>query len=245
MTVEGDIHDPAYVAGVFDRCASNYRFWSNFTSFGFIPRWRRQCVDALPEGGPPDPKVLDLMAGTGEIWPVLLSRRGYRQITTVDISHQMHVHALERLHRDRADSITHIEADVLTSDLPDACADCVVSTFGLKTMSPAQLDTLAAQIARILKPGGAFSLIEASDPHGWWLRPLYRFYMDRVLPLVERYAMKGAQDFSMIGVYTRSFRDCSYFADALRRQGMEVRMERYFFGCATGVAGHRPEEAKR
>ncbi|WP_353308258.1 class I SAM-dependent methyltransferase [Shimia sp. NS0008-38b] len=59
----------------------------------------------------------------------------------------------------------------------------VVSSFGLKTFNEAQHVILAGQIARILKRGGQFALIEASDPKTWVLRPVYRFYLDRVLPL--------------------------------------------------------------
>ena len=64
--------------------------------------------------------------------------------------------------------------------------------------------------------------------------------MDRVLPLVERYVMRGAQDFSMIGIYTRTFVDCRPFAACLRAEGLEVRDRRYFFGTATGVTGRKP-----
>lgn len=236
-----DIHDPEFVAGVFDRCAANYRWWSGISSFGFVTRWRRQCVEAIP---PTDatPVVVDLMAGTGEIWPVLLSRHpDAARIIAIDISHQMHLHALERLHKDRSERIEHIEANFLESDLPDGIADCVISSFGLKTLSPAQQEVFARQLARILKPGGVFSLIEASDPRGWALRPLYRFYLDRILPLVERFFLRGAQDFSMIGIYTRTFGDCTYLSECLEREGLQVSLRRYFFGCATGVSGRKED----
>ena len=99
---------------------------------------------------------------------------------------------------------------------------------------------MAKQIARILKPGGSFALIEASDPKGWALRPLYRFYLDTVLPTVERYFLRGANDFSMIGTYTRNFGDCAGMADALKAAGLEVTLRSHFFGCATSVAGTKP-----
>ena len=116
----------------------------------------------------------------------------------------------------------------------------MLSTFGLKTFDADQQARIAHQVARTLKPGGTFSFIEASDPVGWRLRPLYRFYMDRCLPLVERLALRGAQDFSMIGTYTRRFGNCDGFAAALRSEGLEVREYAHFFGCATGVHGAKP-----
>jgi ubiquinone/menaquinone biosynthesis C-methylase UbiE len=77
-------------------------------------------------------------------------------ITAVDISSGMHRRAMERLHAYRAHRIAF-----------------VISTFGLKAFNPEQHARLAAMIAHVLKPGGVFSMIEASDPKGWWLRPLY------------------------------------------------------------------------
>ncbi len=241
---EDDIYDPAYVAGLFDRCSGNYRWWSAISSLGFIWLWRRQCVGRLAHMRP-DPVVVDLMAGTGEIWPHVLRRfPGLATITALDISARMHREAVARLHGPYAGRITHLAADVLVADLPESHADIVVSTFGLKTFNADQQAILARQIARMLKPGGQFSLIEASDPKGWVLRPLYRFYLDGVLPMIERLFLKGAQDFSMIGTYTRNFQNCGQIEAALRAAGLRVTMKRHFFGCATSVAGEKPQEPR-
>jgi demethylmenaquinone methyltransferase/2-methoxy-6-polyprenyl-1,4-benzoquinol methylase len=185
--------------------------------------------------------VVDLMAGTGEVWPHVLKRfPDLARITAVDISHRMHLDAVARLHGAYAGRITHLEADALQADLPEGQADIVVSTFGLKTFNADQQAVLARQVARMLKPGGQFSLIEASDPKGWPLRPFYRFYLDRMLPQIERFFLKGAHDFSMIGAYTRNFHDCAHMAEALQDAGLEVSLRRHFFGCASSVVGTKP-----
>ena len=102
------------------------------------------------------------MAGTGEVWPYLLRRfPRLEKITALDISHRMHLEAVDRLHGAYASKVTHIEADALNADLPANYADILVSTFGLKTFNVEQQAVLAKQIARILKPGGSFALIEA------------------------------------------------------------------------------------
>ncbi|WP_342075987.1 class I SAM-dependent methyltransferase [Yoonia sp. SS1-5] len=241
-----DIYDPDFVADLFDRCSSNYRWWSAISSFGFIWLWRRQCVGNLPRRVEKDGIVVDLMAGTGEVWPHLLRRfPDVSAITALDISHQMHLQAVDKLHSAYAERITHLEADALQTDLPTDHADMVVSTFGLKTFNTAQQSRLADQIARILKPGGHFSLIEASDPTGWILRPVYRLYLDRLLPMIERFFLRGANDFSMIGTYTRNFESCGHMAAALREAGLEVTTRSHFFGCATSVAGHKPLAPRR
>jgi demethylmenaquinone methyltransferase/2-methoxy-6-polyprenyl-1,4-benzoquinol methylase len=195
----------------------------------------------MPAPQTPQPKGYDLMAGTGEVWPHLLKRfPDIDAITAVDISSGMHRRAMERLHAHRAHKIAFIEDDVLASDLPGDSADFLVSTFGLKTFNREQHAKLAGLVARCLKPGGVFCMIEASDPKGWWLRPLYLFHLKVVLPLVERTLLKGAQDFSMIGTYSTNFGDASAVADMLRAERLDVEFKRLFFGCATAVAGRKP-----
>ena len=235
-----DIYDPAFVKRVFDRCSRRYIAFSYWCSGGFTERWRRQCVAAIPDGGE-SASIVDLMSGTGEVWPHLLARYpDTARITAIDISSGMHAYAVERLHRYRAHRIEFIEADVLATEIAPESADIIVSTFGLKTFNPAQHERLAACIAAALKPGGRFSLIEASDPKGWWLRPLYRFHLATILPLIERLFLRGAQDFAMIATYSRNFGDARGVVAALERQGLEVEYRHYFFGCATGAVGRKP-----
>lgn len=240
-TDKPDIYDPRFVKDIFDRCSARYIAFSFVCSFGFTERWRRQCVQALDEPQATDPVCYDLMAGTGEVWPHLLKRLpGIGRIVAIDISSGMHERAIERLHKHRAHRIDFIEDDVLESTLAPESADLVVSTFGLKTFNAAQHRRLAASIARVLKPGGSFSLIEASDPKGWWLRPLYLFHLKLVLPLIERIFLRGAQDFAMIGTYSTNFGNAAAFGEMLRNEGLEVAYRRYVFGCATGVSGRKP-----
>lgn len=238
---KSDIYDPEFVADLFDRCSSSYRRWSAVSSFGFITLWRHQCVARLNAPQNPRPVIVDLMAGTGEVWPHLLRRfPDLGTITALDISHRMHLEAVDRLHGKYAERISHIEANALNTDIQANYADLLVSTFGLKTFNGEQQAELASQIARILKPGGSFALIEASDPNGWIFRPLYRFYLDKVLPMVERSFLRGAKDFSMIGTYTRNFGNSTQMAVALREVGLSVEVRKHFFGCATSVAGTKP-----
>lgn len=249
-----DIYDPAYVSALFDRCSARYRRWSAVSSFGFVYLWRKQCVGRLvgqtsiariQDGSlrpalPKNMQVVDFMSGTGEIWPHVLHIFPRAQITAIDISPAMHADAITKLHGTYANQITHLTANALETDLPAETADLVIATFGLKTFTTDQQTTLATQIARILRPGGSFSLIEASDPKGWVFRPLYRAYLGGVLPLIERLFLQGAQDFSMIATYTKNFENCTHMKAALRDAGLKVTYKKHFFGCATSVAGTKP-----
>lgn len=239
----GDIYDPHFVKEVFDRCSGAYIAFSYICSMGFTERWRKQCVDAL-ELGDNAQTGYDLMAGTGEVWPHLLAANPQiNRIVAVDISSGMHRRAIKRLHAMRAHRIDFIEDDVLASTLPDNSADFVISTFGLKTFNTAQHLQLATLVERVLKPGGRFAFIEASDPKGWWLRPLYLFHLRRVLPLIERLLLRGAQDFSMIGTYSTNFGDAQNFTRMLGEAGLDAHFRKAFFGCASLAFGSKPVPA--
>ena len=235
-----DIYDPAFVKRVFDRCSDRYIAFSYICSMGFTERWRKQCVAALLVSS--DAKSgYDLMAGTGEVWPHLIAAGpGIERIIAVDISSGMHRLALDRLHQMRAHQIEFIEDDVLASNLPDASADFVISTFGLKTFNPEQHQRLAHLTARVLKPGGRFAFIEASDPKGWWLRWLYLLHLKLVLPTIERLVLRGAQDFAMIGTYSTNFGDARNFVGMLSKAGLDAEFRKAFYGCATIASGSKP-----
>jgi ubiquinone/menaquinone biosynthesis C-methylase UbiE len=240
--ISPDIYDPAYVKDVFDKCSAHYIMMSFIFSFGFTERWRNQCVKALEiTSSSQRLRGYDLMAGTGEAWPHLFALvPNVEELIAVDISSGMHKLAMERLHKSRDDRIAFIEDDVFNSKIEPASADFVISTFGLKTFDSTQHQRFAQLVSRILKPGGSFSMVEASDPVGWVLRPVYNFYLNRVLPLVEKALLNGAQDFSNIGQYTAKFSNASAFGELLTAQGLEVRYDRLFFGCASRVSGHKP-----
>jgi demethylmenaquinone methyltransferase/2-methoxy-6-polyprenyl-1,4-benzoquinol methylase len=237
-----DIYDPSFVKGVFDRCSKKYILFSYVCSFGFTERWRKQAVRNMPKPPSVNPIGLDLMAGTGEAWPHLLKRLPEtRSITAVDISTGMHQLAMERLHKHRKHKIEFVEDDVLSSNLDADGCDYLISTFGLKTFRPDQHQKLALLVFQVLRPGGVFSFVEASDPKGWWLRPLYLFHLQTILPIIERIFMRGTQDFAMIGTYSTNFGNAAQFGKFLSATGLQVEFKKYFFGCATGVVGRKPE----
>ncbi|MEM6625677.1 MAG: class I SAM-dependent methyltransferase [Pseudomonadota bacterium] len=244
MTIQTDIYDPSYVKDVFDRCSEKYIAFSYVCSFGFTERWRKQAVRNMPPPSTSKPIGYDLMAGTGEVWPHVLKRWPETQsITAIDISSGMHERAIGRLHKHRKHKIKFNEDDVLSTRLTADACDFLTCTFGLKTFNSQQHEQLAKLVATVLKPGGTFTFVEASDPKRWLLRPLYLFHLKRSLPVIERIFLRGATDFAMIATYTVEFGNAAQFAKHLKQHGLDVEFKKYFFGCATGVVGRKPTEA--
>ncbi len=237
----GDIYDPRFVEALFDEMAGTYERTNYVSSFGFSQRWRSQCVDgAAVERGM---VVVDLMTGMGECWAALGRKLGEcGRIVAVDISSGMLKHAKRRLGRTATRAIEIRHEDALATGVEPESADRVVSAFGLKTFSEAQIERLALQIRRILKRDGQFSVIEISVPKRWWLRLPYLFYLNYVIPLIGRIFLGNPSNYRMLGTYTERFGDARRAMELFREQGFEVEFRRYFLGCATGFVGRLRRE---
>ena len=131
------------------------------------------------------------------------------------------------------------QIDIFENNFPDASADVIVSSFGLKTFSKSQQLALARQVHRLLKPGGQFAFLEISTPTFAPLRALYLFYLHRLIPAIGHACLGNPDNYRMLGVYTQAFGTVQTFADALSKTRLNVEAHRHFFGCATAVSGTR------
>ena len=240
QATQEDPYDGDFVRDVFERMAATYGITNLISSFGFCRRWRRQCVaGAEIDSGM---VVFDLMSGMGECWHMIGRRLGGSgRIVAVDFSDEMCRRA-EGNARHAGVAVEVLREDVLKNSIPDAAADCVVSSFGLKTFSEVQMRDLAQQIARILRPGGSYSLLEISMPDARLLRGPYGFYLRRIIPQIGRLLLGDPSCYRMLSVYTRAFRNCGVMAELLAQAGLTVNLRRHFFGCATSVVGRRRAE---
>ena len=218
--------------------AATYGITNLVSSFGFCWLWRKQCVSiAAPREGM---VVYDLMSGMGECWPTIARRVGSSgRIVGLDFSSAMVSGSEPTRRRLTNHTVEMLEEDVLRNSIPDSAADCVVSAFGLKTFSSEQLSKLAGEIARILRPGGTFTLLEISVPGPTLLRTPYMFYLKRCIPIIGTLFLGNPDNYRMLGVYTEAFQNCTNMVSLLRRHELKVELRRLFFGCATMVRGQK------
>lgn len=231
-----DIYDPSFVQNLFDEMSGTYGIVNLISSFGFARRWRRQCVRELDiyEGA----TVVDLMTGMGELCPDLSRRIGTTgHITALDLSPVMCRKARRFENRRLPCAVEVVQANALHSGLPSESFDVAVSSFGLKTFSSHQVEQLAAELHRVLKPGGTFSFVEISVPPVTLLRVPYMFYLKYVVPHIGRALMGNPDNYRLLGVYTQSFGDCRDVQATFHNAGLDTQLRSYFFGCATGLVG--------
>jgi demethylmenaquinone methyltransferase/2-methoxy-6-polyprenyl-1,4-benzoquinol methylase len=125
--------------------------------------------------------------------------------------------------------------NALSTSIPDSSVDFIVSTFGLKTFNPEQIERLASEMHRILRPGGKCSLLEISTPPLKLTQIPYHFYISSIIPMIGRIFLKDIECYKMLGVYTKAFGGCAKIADYFQQAGFKVTLHTHFFGCATSL----------
>lgn len=234
-----NIYDSEYVRDLFDRVSNTYGYTNYIASFGFTERWRKQCISKL-SGFEDNASGYDLMCGRGETWEKLfVENPSIMNLTGLDISSEMIKGSEIQANKLGLRKIELMEVDVFKNKIPDESADFVISTFGIKTFNQEQQKILAAEVNRILKPGGEFSFVEVSHPKGWAFSWLYMFYLKKLMPVIEKLFLGYSYGYSAIGMYVTEFVDSQNFHTYLKAQGLQTEYHKLFFGCASGVSGKK------
>lgn len=239
MHAPEELYTSDFVRSLFKEMSATYGLVNMVSSFGFCHRWRKQCLALV--GAQAGETVVDLMSGMGELWPGLAAAtENGGELIGLDFSKEMCARGKELIERRSFRRASILLEDVLDNTIPAACADVVVSSFGLKTFSQHQLSHIAAEVARILKPGGRFAMLEISVTPYAVLRVPYMFYLEKIIPLFGWIMLGNPDNYRLLGVYTKAFRDCTRAAELFRRAGLEVKQTSFFAGCATAVSGTKP-----
>jgi demethylmenaquinone methyltransferase / 2-methoxy-6-polyprenyl-1,4-benzoquinol methylase len=158
------------IRGMFNAISPRYDLVNRVMTFGLDIGWRRRAVRELrlQDGS----LVLDLACGTGDLCRES-QRAGYRAVG-FDFSHGM-------LARARTEAPL-VEADVLRLPVRDGSADGVTCGFALRNV--VSLPTFFAELGRVVRPGGAIALLDASEPEGGLLKAAHTFYFKKVVPVI-------------------------------------------------------------
>lgn len=233
-----NIHEPQFIEHLFDKMSSSYTKMNYISSFGFSERWRKQFIKELniKKGK----TIIDLMTGKGECWKHIPYKSNKNSILIgVDFSTQMILDAKKTKSKYPYCNIKLLKENVFSNSIQDQSADYVISGFGLKTLSIKQIEQLASEIYRILKPGGTFSLIDISVPNHKTLRFLYLFYLKTIIPQLGKLFLGNPDTYKMLGIYTEHFTNAQKAYLVFNKPEFESQYFEYFYGCASGIKGKK------
>jgi demethylmenaquinone methyltransferase/2-methoxy-6-polyprenyl-1,4-benzoquinol methylase len=172
--------DPVAVNSMFGRIARRYDLANRLLSGGADVGWRRVLMRRVAAASTRD--VLDLATGSGDV-AFALSRGLPRSVTILgmDFCQPMLDEAAKKQRSARGiyANVGFQQGDAMALPLADESFDAVTISFGLRNV--ADRHRSLTEMHRVLRPGGRLFVLEFSQPDRWF-RPLYLFYLRRVLP---------------------------------------------------------------
>ncbi|MFI8593256.1 demethylmenaquinone methyltransferase [Microbacterium sp. NPDC078428] len=225
--------DPRAVSGMFDGVARGYDRTNTVLSIGNDRLWRVATTRAVgPRAGE---RVLDLAAGTGAS-SVSLARSG-ADVVAADFSPGMIAEGRRR--HSGVPNLEFVEADATDLPFADDEFDAVTMSFGLRNVNEPR--RALAELWRVTKPGGRIVVCEFSHPPSPAFAGLYRFYNDRVLPIVARAVSSNADAYDYLNESIRDWPDQTTLARWMREAGWaQVEYRNLSFGIVALHRGVKP-----
>ncbi|OGQ96990.1 MAG: SAM-dependent methyltransferase [Deltaproteobacteria bacterium RIFOXYD12_FULL_57_12] len=174
-----------FVREKFAAISPRYDLLNSVLSMQIDRYWRWVTTRELKEF--PEGAILDLCAGTLPLSLELARQAPQRQVLAVDFCEDMlrsgHKNLPASAVRDgRAARITAVCGD--GEEIPAAAGSFwgVTVAFGVRNLSRVQQGL--EEMCRVLRPGGKLLILEFSRPRNPLVKPVYNFYLNRILPRV-------------------------------------------------------------
>lgn len=165
---------PESVRELFSSIAGRYQLVNHLLSGGLDFYWRSVAVGIVRRWKPRS--VLDLATGSGDLALSIVKSMPGTRVVGADFCRPM----LEVARGNGLEEL--VEADGMRLPFADASFDTLTVAFGLRNM--ASWETSLREMARVLRPGGHLLVLDFSLPTLPVIRPLYRFYLHHVLPII-------------------------------------------------------------
>lgn len=233
-----NIYEPEFVKKLFNQMSSSYERMNYITSFGFSIRWRKQFLNRLGKSQE-NLNVIDLLSGLGENWTFLKHNFPNSNFYALDFSENMVNHSREKGNRIFKGDLNLICDNMLENKLDSNSFDVISCAYGLKTFNEEQLDIIAKEVQRILKPNGKFSFVEVSKPKNKILLYFYGFYLGKIIPILGKLFLGNPDDYKMLWVYIEQFENSKTVKEIFEKHNLKVTLDEYFGGCATGISGSK------
>jgi demethylmenaquinone methyltransferase/2-methoxy-6-polyprenyl-1,4-benzoquinol methylase len=234
LPVTGGAEKRSYVRGMFAAIAPSYDLLNHVLSLNADRGWRRRAVDLLGWERSPAGRYLDLCAGTLDLAAELARRPGFRgQVIGADF-----VVPMLALGRHKAERMLPVTADALELPFGDGVFEGATVGFGVRNLS--DLAAGFREVARVLKPGARYVVLECSQPPREPMRSLYFFYFRRMLPFIGSFVCKHDNAYTYLPESVLAFPGPDEVARVMAANGFrDVKYERLFGGIVAIHVGVR------
>lgn len=229
-------HDRAgkteYVRTMFDVIAPGYDAFTRLFSFGMDREWKQLLIREAGKRTVPQPHIVDLACGTGDIGLALGKRTNAPLVFGLDLSLKMLEQAKPRAAHQPGVFLL-AECDMLSLCLPDASVDVVTIGYGLRNTGNTRL--ALAEIARVLKPGGLLANLDFHRPTSPAWRELFLWYMWNAGRAAGWLWHREPATYGYLAPSIRQYLSIAEFESALTRAGFAVEWSTQRLGGAIGI----------
>lgn len=171
--------DQRRIGRLFDDISPTYDQLNHMLSMRADVGWRKRTLEELALRD--DDIVLDIATGTGDL--AIAAHRAYGcTVIGLDLSRGMMSEALAKWESAFGWRYQAVQGDALRMPFIDGSIDRAMVAFGIRNMP--NIGTFLDETRRVLKDKGRLAVLELSVPQNTIFRPVYLFYLTRVLPAI-------------------------------------------------------------
>jgi demethylmenaquinone methyltransferase/2-methoxy-6-polyprenyl-1,4-benzoquinol methylase len=226
------------VREMFASIAARYDLLNHLLSGNIDRRWRRLVAKTLRATlARRDARVLDVACGTGDL-SITLLESGEAQILGIDFCRPMLDIAASKASKFGL-LLPFVEGDALDLPFADRSFEAATIAFGLRNLT--SVEAGIKELLRVLKPGGMVAILEFSKPAAPLLRPLFRIYFTKLLPLAGGLISGSKSAYQYLPDSVARFPDQKELSNLMIQAGFEdVTFRNLTGGIAALHVGMRP-----
>ena len=215
---------------MFETIAYSYDFQTSFLSLGIDTIWRKILARHVLAGK--GASVLDAATGTGELCLKICRHRPGIHIVGLDIVPRMLGLAKKKIEASPFKNCTSLAlGDGRYLPLQRESVDVVTMAFGIRNIK--ERHQVLKEFSRVLKTGGQLLVMEFGFPRHPFVRRLYRFYFDHVMPPLGNWLSRTDYAYSYLVQSVYEFPEEGEFCNEIESAGFRIRtVKQLTFGIA-------------
>jgi demethylmenaquinone methyltransferase/2-methoxy-6-polyprenyl-1,4-benzoquinol methylase len=222
--------DKRFIGAMFDEISPTYDKLNHLLSGYLDNRWRRSAVKHLARIGKYE-NILDLACGSGDLG-LEFTKLHPQKIYSADLSFEMLKIDNAKLPQEMNLAVKAEAEKLPFSD--DFFHLCGIG-FGVRNFE--NLSLCAAEINRVLKPGGRFLTIEMFKPENPNLiNRAFRLYFEKILPKIGNMVSKSRYAYDYLFESVDNFLPVSKYSQILEQNGFKItKITNNFLGIVHSV----------
>ncbi|MGZ3606145.1 MAG: bifunctional demethylmenaquinone methyltransferase/2-methoxy-6-polyprenyl-1,4-benzoquinol methylase UbiE [Thermodesulfobacteriota bacterium] len=231
---------PESIRSLFNNIAPTYDLANHLLSLGRDFYWRKKAVQEVKgfEGW-----ILDIATGTGDVAIKIIRQNGhYRKVFGIDFSEPMIKKAQQKVFREGlSQTIALSLGDALFLPFRDNTFSASTIAFGLRNI--VKKEQALFEMVRVIKKGGKVIILEFTFPKKGFMRRLYPFYFQRVLPRIGGFISGDRGAYAYLPESVFHFASAENYMEIMRKVGLDnVHSRGLTGGVASVISGTKKSE---